>query len=357
MYYISNELMNTNIEFDEIFALRVLLQDEYENENDIIREIKYELLSRGMLEENIPAFIQEFYEKFGINITLEQINEALINPNQGLENQLLQFVNSFLQNQMNGGIVNNNSHIHPESASEGDEDSEPPYDDDEDIDDDEQHEQQDEQQDQQQEGQQNLVLSNNQFNAITSQLQQVVLTMSSGPTGMSYQVATSNLPSGLNGPASNNVSVIPEGPVAINPPGTGVHPLPVNPLENLLNSLLNVNGPQMQLPSIHPMMLQPLLPPLVAPLNIVGNPGAFGMQDVRTTLDEDDTDNLKKYKLESKLEEKCSICMTDMDVGNEACELPCNHNFHSECIEPWLKQYNYKCPICRKEAGKPKYNV
>jgi len=351
--------MNTNIEFDEIFALRVLLQDEYENENDIIREIKYELLSRGMLEENIPAFIQEFYEKFGINISLEQINEALVSPNQGLETHLYNFVNTLLQHQMN----NQGNHIHPESDSEDDLDDEEDEDNDEEDNEDEQ------------DNNENVDISNNPQSA----LQQLVVTMTSGPTGTSYQVISSNLNAGLNGPApevvsqvSNNApSVIGTNPslghVTNNlPPGSPALAPPAQPaiggLENLLNSLLHLNGPQMQLPPIHPMMLQPLLPPLsvqfqnMTPLNILGG-GPLGMQDVRTTLDEDDTNNLKKHKLETKLEEKCSICMTDMDVGEEACELPCNHNFHSDCIDPWLKQYNYKCPICRKEAGKPKYNV
>ena len=341
--------MNTNIDFDDIFALRVLLQDEYENENDIIREIKYELLGRGMLEENIPAFIQEFYEKFGINITIEQINEALVNPNQGIETQLYNLVNSYLQYQMNNhGNHNHSNHNHAnhnnlESDSEDDLDGE--------DDDDDNQDDNDEDDDEDDVGE-NVDISNNPQSA----LQQLVVTMTSGPTGTSYQVISNNAPQvDLPGPVTNNL--LPGSP-ALAPPAQPA----IGGLENLLNSLLHLNGPQMQLPPIHPMMLQPLLPPLsvqfqnMTPLNILGG-GGLGMQDVRTTLDEDDTDNLKKHKLETKLEEKCSICMTDMDIGEEACELPCNHNFHSDCIDPWLKQYNYKCPICRKEAGKPKYNV
>ena len=94
------------------------------------------------------------------------------------------------------------------------------------------------------------------------------------------------------------------------------------------------------------MDLQPLLPQLI-----------YHPQDVVSTLDDEETNKLKKYKIEKKLEENCSICMTEMDINQEACELPCNHHFHSECVEPWLKQYNYKCPNCKKEVGKPKYNI
>ena len=103
-----------------------------------------------------------------------------------------------------------------------------------------------------------------------------------------------------------------------------------------------------------PMTLQPLLSSLFTNLQM---PPIPHMEDVVTTLDDADINKLKKYKLDSKKEEKCSVCMTDMDKEQEVCELPCLHTFHDDCIQPWLTQYNYKCPICRKEVGKPKHNI
>ena len=79
--------------------------------------------------------------------------------------------------------------------------------------------------------------------------------------------------------------------------------------------------------------------------------------DVVTTLQEEDLKNLKKFKTDRILDEKCSICMSNIIVDEEVCQLPCKHEFHNECIEPWLKEYNYKCPICRMEVGKPKHNI
>ena len=73
---------------------------------------------------------------------------------------------------------------------------------------------------------------------------------------------------------------------------------------------------------------------------------------VVSTLNEEDFQKIKKYKTETKLQENCSICMCSMDENEELCELICNHHFHNECIEPWLKKYNYKCPVCRTELGK-----
>ena len=46
--------MATNIDYDELFALRIYLQDEIENESDIIKELKYTLLDKGIPNENIP---------------------------------------------------------------------------------------------------------------------------------------------------------------------------------------------------------------------------------------------------------------------------------------------------------------
>ena len=49
--------------------------------------------------------------------------------------------------------------------------------------------------------------------------------------------------------------------------------------------------------------------------------------------------------------------MSEINVDEQVCDLPCAHMFHDECIQPWLNHYNYKCPVCRKEVGKPKHNI
>ena len=81
------------------------------------------------------------------------------------------------------------------------------------------------------------------------------------------------------------------------------------------------------------------------------------MEDVVSTLDDSEKDKLKVYKSIEKKEEKCTICMSEINIDEQACDLPCAHTFHDECIQPWLNHYNYKCPVCRKEVGKPKYNI
>lgn len=81
------------------------------------------------------------------------------------------------------------------------------------------------------------------------------------------------------------------------------------------------------------------------------------LEDVVVTMNDDDIANLEIIKLTTKLPENCTICLNEMDENNEVIKLKCLHHFHKDCIQEYLKEYNYKCPLCRTEAGKPKYNL
>ena len=65
-------------------------------------------------------------------------------------------------------------------------------------------------------------------------------------------------------------------------------------------------------------------------------------------------ENLKKYKInEEKIKEfgfenSCAVCKDEFNIGEECLSMPCNHNFHKDCIIPWLNERN-SCPICRYE--------
>ena len=80
-------------------------------------------------------------------------------------------------------------------------------------------------------------------------------------------------------------------------------------------------------------------------------------QNVVVSMDDNDIEKLKSTKLEASLDTDCSVCMGHMERDEIVTELVCSHTFHTECIQPYLKQYNYKCPICRAEVGKAKYNL
>jgi hypothetical protein len=92
------------------------------------------------------------------------------------------------------------------------------------------------------------------------------------------------------------------------------------------------------------------------PNNIFNNV-LIPQEDVLCTLDEEEKEKLNKFMLETKIDQKCNICLEDMIAGEEVVVLPCDHTYHSNCIFKYLEEYNYKCPTCRKEVGKPKYNI
>lgn len=41
----------------------------------------------------------------------------------------------------------------------------------------------------------------------------------------------------------------------------------------------------------------------------------------------------------------CPICTDDFVKGQDIRVLPCNHNFHPECIDPWLVNVSGTCPL------------
>lgn len=45
----------------------------------------------------------------------------------------------------------------------------------------------------------------------------------------------------------------------------------------------------------------------------------------------------------------CTICLENLNQGDIAIILHCNHIFHQDCINPWLKKDN-SCPNCRVET-------
>ncbi|XP_047957133.1 uncharacterized RING finger protein C4G3.12c-like isoform X1 [Salvia hispanica] len=65
---------------------------------------------------------------------------------------------------------------------------------------------------------------------------------------------------------------------------------------------------------------------------------------------------LKYYKKNSKEESdstddrQCYICLADYEEGDKLRVLPCNHEFHTPCIDKWLKEVNRVCPVCRHDV-------
>ncbi|KAF7702890.1 RING-H2 finger protein ATL5 [Cucumispora dikerogammari] len=49
-------------------------------------------------------------------------------------------------------------------------------------------------------------------------------------------------------------------------------------------------------------------------------------------------------------ETTCSICLTEYEKDDEVKILPCNHNYHKECIDNWFNVDDI-CPTCRKPVN------
>lgn len=46
----------------------------------------------------------------------------------------------------------------------------------------------------------------------------------------------------------------------------------------------------------------------------------------------------------------CSVCLEQVVAGELIRSLPCLHQFHANCIDPWLRQQG-TCPVCKHRAG------
>jgi len=280
--------MEPTIDFDQLFALRVMLQDDFENESDIIKELRYELIQLGMTPENIPNFLKNFYEHFGINISLNTINESFnSNSNSNLIPMNFDLLNSLISNlNLSNNIPNN-----IDSWSN------------------------------------NIDSSSNNIDSWSNNIDS----------------SSNNIDSSSNNIDSSSNTL----ESTISQESDDDHDLLDDELPPLVYNLNNQIIFNQEFEGIFTNLLQNMyIPPPPPP-----------MEDVVITLNEDELKSLKKYKLDKDLEEKCSICMIGSEKEQEITELHCIHNFHSECIEPYLKEYNYKCPICREEVGKPKFDI
>ena len=79
-------------------------------------------------------------------------------------------------------------------------------------------------------------------------------------------------------------------------------------------------------------------------------------EDVKVTLKQKELQpSLLQYnhlnQEQKNIQNKCSICQEEYNNEDNIRKLKCDHIFHINCIDVWLLEYNYKCPICRNECG------
>ena len=67
------------LSYDDLFALRLALQDNFSDETYIIKELKRSLVGSGMNISEIDNYLLDFYKSFGIEyMTLDIISQNTI---------------------------------------------------------------------------------------------------------------------------------------------------------------------------------------------------------------------------------------------------------------------------------------
>jgi hypothetical protein len=81
------------------------------------------------------------------------------------------------------------------------------------------------------------------------------------------------------------------------------------------------------------------------------------MEDVKLVVNPDVLEKIPKSKY-SEVDDKiksmnvsCTVCQDDFNTEDTVRILPCEHLYHPDCIDDWLKGHSYKCPCCRKPAA------
>ncbi|KAF9169396.1 hypothetical protein BGX21_010468 [Mortierella sp. AD011] len=76
--------------------------------------------------------------------------------------------------------------------------------------------------------------------------------------------------------------------------------------------------------------------------------------DAATTLDANTTQQTTPATVNAPIDEAtnetCAVCLDEFSDGEEIRILPCHHEFHCECIDPWLTRKSSTCPLCKYDC-------
>ena len=314
------------ISFDELFAYRIYYQDVSFDEFYIIKKLKQLLIDDGMEEDGANDHLFNFYTHFGHTISLEEIKSVNITPVVPLTQ------NNFLTSFFNY-INNYNQNIDNQNANNQNEDSGEPIEEDEHID-----EHIDEHLDNP---------SDLSEESIEEEYHQ------DNPNELP-ELPNLEIPNLINLPnleIPNNTDNYPQ--MNLN---FGMMPPTLNNTEILFTPINNNSGSSIVFEYSNLIdnnnLLGQLMNQIINTTN-VNQP----QEDINVTMDKEDINNLEILRYNEEENSNCSICLMDVVKDDYYYKINCGHFFHRKCLEKWLEEYNYVCPVCRKELGKSKAHI
>ncbi|KAK3822654.1 MAG: hypothetical protein J3Q66DRAFT_329858 [Benniella sp.] len=72
-------------------------------------------------------------------------------------------------------------------------------------------------------------------------------------------------------------------------------------------------------------------------------------QQVCTAIHSSTAENKQQPFANADAQTSCSICLMEYEVGEQVRTLPCYHQYHASCIDPWLLNVTTLCPICKRD--------